>query len=63
MFEREELWKIERQAREEASIVVNQDWKRALGDLAYAANVVDAHIGRASEGVPTAPEEDEVSPQ
>ncbi len=52
MFEREELWRIEQRANKEASIVVNPDWKRALEDLAYAANVVDAHIGRSSVGVP-----------
>ena len=52
LFEREELHRIESKARKQAGITPNPHWQRALEDLAYAANVLDAHIGRSSVGVP-----------
>ena len=48
-IEREELWAIEQRARRLAEITANPHWKRAYQDLAYAANVVDAHIGRSTD--------------
>ena len=47
-FVREELWRIEQKARKNAQIVANPNWKRAYEDLAHAANMVDACMGRAT---------------
>lgn len=58
MYSREELWEIEARALREADSVENPSWQRVLLDLAHAATVVDAFIGRSSEtktGPPESP--------
>jgi len=49
MFDREELQRIEVKAREASRAVRNECWKRALQDLEYAANVVDAFEARSTD--------------
>jgi len=49
MYNREELWEIGARALREADSVENPGWQRVLLDLAHAANIVDAFIGRSSE--------------
>jgi len=49
MFTREELITIQEKVRKEVGFGqknMNPLWKRALEDLGYAANVLDAHIRR-----------------
>ena len=48
-IKREELWAIEQRALSLAKMPLNPHWKRAYEDLAYAANVLDAHMGRSTD--------------
>ncbi len=46
-LDRELLQKIRDEAEEQASVFgTNQQWKRALENLAHAADVLDAYQGR-----------------
>jgi len=56
---REEVWQMEQRALDLADSVFNPHWKRAYEDLAYALNVLDAHMARSSIGteVPKGPHE------
>ncbi len=47
-FDRETLFSIEAEARKASRDVVNEDWKRAYEELAYACNVLDAFVARSS---------------
>jgi len=48
-FNREELWKLRERAAYFGNIKgTNPDWAKAYQELAYAANVLDAHLARST---------------
>jgi hypothetical protein len=48
-FTREEAQVLESRALNQADLACNPDWVRAYSDLAYALNVLDAHMARSTE--------------
>ena len=51
-FTRDELWVLEARARRRSDEVLNESWKRAYADLAYACSVLDAHFARSAVSMP-----------
>ena len=52
-FTRQELWALQERAEHMAKNTPNENWQRAYLRLAEACNILDAHFGRSSVGIPT----------